>query len=225
MIFISLVAFLLICVGAIVLSNIKIYIHYYHGNDNDQLSIKIRGIFGLFRKNIKIPVIKINPSSGSVDFREKSQSGGIHTQEEKKKTITLEKVMDSIESYKDFLGKIYNAKHIINHFFKKIRVRKFTWESTIGTKDAALTAKLSGVIWGVKGLLQNVLYHFFSVNCIPYYNVTPNFNQKLSITDFHCILTVRIGYAILTAIKLFRHIKRNQHSIPNQDHQNKNESI
>ncbi|WP_042345343.1 DUF2953 domain-containing protein [Bacillus massiliigorillae] len=191
---------LLIC---ILLSKITIRVHYYHGNDNDQLKVIIKALFGIVSKKIDVPVIKVQKDSTSVVIKERTESNT--NKEKEKKRINIEDIMNSFHDTREMIQHVKDAYPILKKFFKKVGVHQFQWQSAIGTKDAALTAKITGVIWGIKGIVQACVYKYLSVQCQPSYQVTPYFNRGLSATEFRCILSVRIGYAILTAFKLIRH--------------------
>lgn len=181
-------------------------VHYYHGNDNDQLKVSIKALFGLFTKKIDIPVIKVSKDSTSLVYKEKKMDAK-NNEDISNKKITLEELISSYKNMKELIKHINNANPIIKRFLRRIVIHQFVWHSAVGTKDAALTGKVTGVAWGIKGLIQMVIYRFFSVKCNLEYSITPHFDRSLSVTDFHCILKVRIGHAILTALKLLRHWK------------------
>lgn len=197
----------------ILISKLTIKIHYYHGDDNDQLKVTVKALFGLISKKIDVPVIKLKKDSPEVVVEEKSSNSA---DSERKKTtlISFEDFFTSMKDTKKIIQHIKDGNHIIKHFLKRMIVRKFIWHSAIGTRDAALTGKINGAAWGVKGFAQMMLYKYFSVRCKPIYSITPHFNRTLSVTDFHCIITIRIGYAILTAIKLIRHWKGGKVHLP-----------
>lgn len=202
-IFLVIVFLLIFLVLCILFSKIKIRIHYYHGNDNDQLKIIIKALFGIVSKKIDVPVIKVKKDYSSVVIKERTESN-TNTEKEKKR-ITIKDILNSIDNTREIIAHIKDAYPIVKKFLKKVGVHQFQWQSAIGTKDAALTGKITGVIWGLKGIAQMFVYKYLSVQCQPSYQVTPHFNRSLSITEFHCILSVRVGHAILTAFKLIRH--------------------
>ena len=191
----------------IMLSKLTVTIHYYHGNDNDQLTIHIKVLYGLITKKIQIPVIKVGHQDASVKFKMNEQKEAESSTEKKKTTIN--DVIESVKDARKFIRSVHDAQPIIRNFFQKMIIHEFIWRSAVGTRDASLTAKLTGVIWSGKGVVQVLLYKYVGMRCEPYFEVTPYFNQKLSATDFRCIASISIGNTIVTALKLIMHYKRN----------------
>ncbi|MEH6940629.1 DUF2953 domain-containing protein [Bacillus sp. JJ722] len=225
-IFLLIVLLLIFLVICILFSKIKIRIHYYHGNDNDQLKIIIKALFGIISKKIDVPVIKVKKDSSSVVIKESTESNT--NTEKQKKRITIQDILNSIDDTREIIAHIKDTYPIAKKFLEKVGVQQFQWQSAIGTKDAALTGKIIGAIWGAKGIAQAFVYKYLSVQCQPSYQVTPHFNRSLSVTDFRCILSVRMGYAILTAFKLVRHWRGGKLHLKSstfQKHNNQNKSV
>lgn len=190
------------------LSRLTTSIHYYHGNDNDQLLIHIKVLYGLIQKKIEVPVIKVDKQETSVQFKVDE------TNSHEKGKITLDSVLESMENVQQFVQSVRNVQPILRRFFKRMVVHEFIWRSLVGTSDAALTARLTGAIWTGKGFVQMFLYKFLSMRCVPVLEVTPSYHQKRSVTDLRCIVSISVGNAIITALKLIVQYKRSGGHFP-----------
>ncbi|MFS0780566.1 DUF2953 domain-containing protein [Bacillus sp. 1P06AnD] len=196
------IAVLILLAIYIVCSSITISLLYTHNADNDQLVLRIKALSGIYRKKISFPVIKVNVSKGSVDVKE-----NLDADKKKKESITMETIKRQIDQTKKFLWAIKDAKPIISDFLHKVKINKLFWHSAIGTSDAALTAKISGVAWSVKGMLIALMQQTFSVRCRMDYEVMPVYHQKKSSTELECIIQIPVGKAIVTAWKLLVHYR------------------
>ena len=211
-VFLFIIATITVILILIILSKLTASIHYYHGNDNDQLLIHIKALYGLIHKKIEVPVIKVDKQDTSVQFKV-DETNGTPSSNEKGK-ITLDSVMESMENVQQFVHSVRNVQPILKRFFKRLIVHEFVWKSLIGTSDAALTARLTGAIWTGKGFVQMFLYKYVSVRCVPVLEVTPFYHQKRSVTDLRCIVSISVGNAIITALKLIVQYKRSGGHFP-----------
>lgn len=195
---------LIVLLILIILSKLTATIHYYHSDDNDRLIITIKALYGLITKKIDVPVIKVEDAS--VKFRVNEQK---EVESSTKKKMTVNDVIESIKDTRKFIRSVQDAQPIIRRFFRKMVIYEFSWQSAVGTRDASLTAKLTGFIWSCKGIVQMLLFKNVDMRCQPYFEVIPSFNQKRSVTDLRCIVSISIGNTIITAVKLIVHYKRN----------------
>lgn len=212
-IIIWIIVFVIALIIGLLISKVKVTVHYSHSGNNDRLIILMKAAYGLYKKKIDIPVIKMGEDSAEIVMKEQMESKS-RTEGKGTKRITIESLLNSFQDTKAIVKHVIDAYPIMRHFLKRVRILEFTWHSNIGTGDAALTGKITGAAWGAKGLAQAVMDRYTSVDCVPSIHVTPHFNSKLSMTDLHCILTVRIGHAMVTAIKLIRHWKGGRVHLP-----------
>lgn len=97
---------------------------------------------------------------------------------------------------------------LVLDFLKKVYIRHFTWHTAIGVSDAAHTAQLVGMIWALKGSVLGLVFRFMNLKCRPNVSVQPNFQQPLFRLFFSCMITFRIGHAIIAGLKVWKRRKR-----------------
>ncbi|MGM9926708.1 MAG: DUF2953 domain-containing protein [Bacillus sp. (in: firmicutes)] len=195
---------LIVICTVVMLSKVKIIIHYQHYDKNDEFNVVIKALFGLITKKINVPVVKTGNVDSMVDFQVKSKEEKAPT----KKKITMHDIFKSFDNTRKFIHSVIDAKPILRHYCKGIEVRELTWNSSLGMKDAALTGKVAGVAWGMVGLVERFLYAYLTVRCKPAISFTPYFNRRIIETHLHCIVYISIGKTIITAVKLLVHYKR-----------------
>lgn len=197
-------AFLIII---IFISRLTITAQYVHNNQKDYFTVRIVALYGLVSKTYSIPESLLE-KKGDEEKKEKQQM------EEMRNKSIFEKIRDGAQNVKDFIHLFNSSKHVLRKFLKKMVVHEFSWVSTIGAGDAALTGKLIGAVWSMKGIVQMLVYQFLTVRCRPCFNVTGFYNNKVICTEFNCIFSIRVGDAILTAIQLLRYWKNGRSNAP-----------
>lgn len=188
-------------------SSLKIHIQYYHEKDNDQLTIKFLGLYGLFRYKINVPVIKIDKDSPSIVTKKKVEQGkGGNNHNVDKEKFTPEDLIKTITDMKNLVHHVVDLySTIVRKFLKKITVTKLQWDSTIGVGNAAYTGMAAGALWAAKGGLIGLITHFMNVPEIPKITVNPHFQKVITQTSFTCMIQFRVGNAILAGIAMIKH--------------------
>lgn len=192
----------------ILITKIKIFLDYFHGNDNDHLKITVKAWGGLIKYKVDIPVIKVDDNSPTIVTEEKVQTGpNENTKKEKTSQVDKTDLINSINDFKQLLTHVAGLHKIIRDFLSKVSIRKVEWHTMVGVGDAAATGVITGAFWAVKGGLIGVLSHYMKLKDMPVMSISPSFQHAVSITSFKCIIQVRVGHAILAGIKLVKYWK------------------
>jgi len=95
--------------------------------------------------------------------------------------------------------------HIVRYLARKTWVESFSWETTVGTGDAAATALTYGTFWALKGSLFALLSQQARLRrgVVPRIKVQPDFLRARFATDFRCIFVTRLGHIMTAANILF----------------------
>jgi hypothetical protein len=117
-------------------------------------------------------------------------------------------MIKNMKKANELANHVVGLHRVVKKFTKKIHVRKLEWITSFGVGDAAHTGMLAGVIWGLKGNFIGLLYHYTQVEMKPKLIVNPLFTQLYSETNIACMLSFRIGHAIIAAIRLLKQWKK-----------------
>ncbi|WP_078555495.1 DUF2953 domain-containing protein [Bacillus alkalicellulosilyticus] len=196
---------LLIFFLILVVTKITIHITYYHHGVDDELVVRMQA-WKIITYTMKLPLIKIDDDSASVIVEEEHGVG--EADSKKKLKITPEYLVEKFRQLKEFLQHIVGFHKIVRKFLRKVSVRDIKWNSQIGIHDAALTGFLSGMIWSVKGGIIGIISNYFRLLEKPKLSITPNFQRKVTRTDFSCIISFRLGHAIIAGLLIVRHWKK-----------------
>lgn len=187
---------------------IKIYLDYYHGNDNDNLRITFKLLFGLIKYKINIPVIRVAEGEHPIVFKKKTEAGPNEKDlSNETKKYTAEDILKSFQDMEHLLKHITGFYKIVRSFLKKVSVSNLEWITVVGVGDAAYTGMLTGAFWSVKGSLIGFMSTLMKVKTIPKIMITPEFNRAISQTSLRCMIHFRIGHAIFAGIKFIKYWK------------------
>lgn len=195
---------LLFLIILIIFTKITIYINYYHHKDDDNLKIEFRIWFGLIRYKKTFPAIKVDDDSPSIIVKEKDSKNDESNQEESVNKITPEKLINSLKNFQEILDHVFQLNIIIKKFLKKVTVRRFEWQSTIGLGDAVYSGMAAGALWTIKGGIIGLVSHYLRLKEMPKLMVQPSFQHMIADTELLCMFQFRIGYAMLAGIKLIK---------------------
>ncbi|MDQ0255022.1 hypothetical protein J2S74_002404 [Evansella vedderi] len=202
-----LVGILLLCMllPLLFFIKMKVLINYSHNGQDDELSLQFRTL-GFIKYSVNLPLLAIDDETPSVVYEEKRQSA--LGEKDIKEKFTLHRFLDDLKHFHRFLKHVVGFHTILRKFMQKMSIDKFLWESEIGTGDAALTGSASGLLWGIKGNTLGVISNYMNWKTKPQISVVPQFQQMLLKTSFECMVSFRIGHAILAGLKVLRHWKK-----------------
>lgn len=197
-----------------------------------EISIENEDFFGEIRfflyfrwlgYKLKIPSVDIDEESPAIAFKEEKETLG--KEKEEKKKFSFADFLSDVKAYQNFLRDTVDFYRIIEKFLTKISVVKFTWNTKIGLEEADKTGAACGVIWGIKGTVLGVISKCMKVKVSPQCHVDPLFQQLYLSTVIQCMVSFRIGYAILTAVKVLIHKRRIMATEKNDYNQSKGRNI
>lgn len=183
-----------------ILSEIKIRLTINKQKNNDFIEIKVWIFYNLIRITKKIPIIAFESVNEGIKYKSETNKPGNNT--EKKDRITKKKVINWRKQFKQIVHHIHDFYIILKKFVKKIRIDVYKWETIVGTGDAMDTGLISGLLWGIKGSTLGIVSNYAQLHTNPIISVSPEFNKQIYTSRFECILRFRVGYLIITGIRL-----------------------
>ncbi|WP_010099194.1 DUF2953 domain-containing protein [Ornithinibacillus scapharcae] len=118
--------------------------------------------------------------------------------------VTEDKLTGFKDMVKNILGQLKLAKNMVTIMLKKITFQELNWNTHIGTGDASTTGLVTGGVWMIKGGLLGFVSELSNVDCKPNLAITPHFQQKGLFSQVDCIVTIRLGKAIFTTMRVIR---------------------
>lgn len=181
-------------------TKVKIKVHFRHQQDADDLYIKFRAWYGILRYTIRLPVNKAGEEP-SVE----NASNSSEVDSERAMEGSWRDLISSFENKSDLIEHLSGFYRVFRDFADRVKVKKFEWHSVAGAGDAVYTATVAGGCLALKGSVFGLLSRYLYFAKLPSYSVTPDFGRIIFNTTLTCILQIRIGEAILAAIKLLRY--------------------
>nr|WP_247600489.1 DUF2953 domain-containing protein [Priestia flexa] len=188
-------------------TKITVYIDLRHVKDNDYYRVTFMAWFKLIRYTYEIPVVKLQKESNTLLVEEKSRVGE-NTNKDKWKDYSVEDGLNFLEDGKQFLEHVVGFHTIFQKFLNRVAVKNLKWHTRVGLGDAALSAILVGVVWSAKSGVVHLLDRYMRLKNPPTMTVVPVFQQMWSETIFQCIISFRLGQAILVGLRLVKHWRK-----------------
>ncbi|UTR11392.1 DUF2953 domain-containing protein [Evansella sp. LMS18] len=184
---------------------LRVLVTYLHDGKNDDLSLQF-SIFRIIKYTLNVPVIAVDKESPSIVYEEHTDSalGGT----ERKQKFTVDEFLFDLRKFEQLLNHVVGFHTIIRKFLKKVSMLKLRWVTQIGAEDAALTGSSSGAVWMIKGNVLGIISNYMRLKTAPEIEVIPYFQQIKLKTSLKCMVSFRIGHAILAGIKVLRHMKK-----------------
>ncbi|WP_031407636.1 DUF2953 domain-containing protein [Geobacillus vulcani] len=191
---------------------VSVTIVFRHRQDDDEAKIVVRTLFGLLRYTVRIPLIKVDmdPDAPGVAFLHKKGMGGTRGKEEKRGTVTPQKIADLFRQLKRFLEQVVDLHEIMKQFYRHVTITKWEWKTRIGTGDAASTGLLVGLGWSLKYMIIGAASRCMNMKTTPAVAVMPAYDRTASETMFLCMIHFRIGHAMVAGWRVIKHWRGRQ---------------
>lgn len=168
----------------VLLSEIKIRITLCREDKNDGLVITFSVLFGLINVRREYNPVGFLLTEGA----EKRARGNTETAK--------------LDYMKEYAGLAHRYQRTVKYVKSKVIINKFQWHTVLGTGDAAATGMVTGMLWNVKTLVSIILNLLFEMRRMPDLNITPCFDGTMLRVRIDCILSIKIGHAIIAGIIL-----------------------
>jgi hypothetical protein len=191
-------------------STLHIAIHFVHRNDNSDIQITMR-MYRIFKYKLHIPLVHIDAQDHSIQIKEEKQSS-IGRKKEKKKDISFKKLKNQYLMFQNTLRHVRNLYRILAQFLKKIKISHLEWHSAVGLGEASSSAVAAGTVWGIKGIVLQLINTFFRLKGTPSISVVPVFQGMHSETRLSCMVSFKIGHAIVVMLKILKSWRKSRRS-------------
>ncbi|MBY6035183.1 DUF2953 domain-containing protein [Fictibacillus nanhaiensis] len=204
--------FVIFCLSFILLmfSTLHIHFHLFHRNDNSDIRITLR-IYRFVKYTLHIPLVQVDAEDHAIKIKEEKKAS-LGQKKDKKKRITFDQLNNQYTLFNKTLLHVQNLFHIIRHFLSKMKLSDLQWHSAIGLGDASSSAVAAGAAWGVKGIVLQVMNSFFQLQGVPSISVVPVFQALHSETRFSCMVSFKIGHAIVVMLKIVKAWRKSKRS-------------
>ncbi|AOY77097.1 DUF2953 domain-containing protein [Clostridium formicaceticum] len=183
--------------------NLRIEIHFIREGENDEINITVSTLKNLLKYRTTIPFVDFLNNGRNIlttNVYKKAEVSNTEALEDEKqeKELNYNEIKIIVKR-----GHYYYKKYwqVLQYIKKRIIIHKVLWKTQVGLEDAADTAIISGLLWGVKANLMTLLKSKVRPQAI-HIDVAPYYVCKRFGMIFDCIVTLKIGYIIIAGIKL-----------------------
>lgn len=201
-----LIAFIMLIV-IVASSNISGEFYFSRVENNDQLFVEAKALFGLIHYRFEVPIIKFkNFTEGIMIKSESVANTNTASVDKDKQHITKDRIIDFYHKAKLLLHNTLNMHGWMKETLCRVQCTKFIWTTRVGIGDAPETAITAGIVWGIKSSLAGFILHYFSLRTKPQLSVIPHYNQSKFQMELSFAGKIRVYQAIWAAIRLFSKI-------------------
>jgi hypothetical protein len=187
---------LVLLIVIILILKLKIRIYYCYQKNNHHLQINVYLVkLRVFQRKVNLSQHAPKDYSKLVDL--------FQDMKEEEFVGVKQLLNNAIEQMKE-------AKRMLLIMMSSIVFHHFTWKTHFGTGDASSTGVATGGVWMIKGTLLGAVYELSNFKCEPKLMVTPHFQQKGFYSEVDCMVSIRLGKAIHTAVRLIRNSNVNR---------------
>jgi Protein of unknown function (DUF2953) len=119
-------------------------------------------------------------------------------------SAAAEELKETLDTMIEDLRKLRHAFPYLLHITRTAELHQLRWHTTIGTTDAASAGTLAGIIWTMKGIVQQLISLNIQVTKPLDIQVNPVFHTAVFHSNFQCIVSFRTGKAIQAIISNVR---------------------
>lgn len=178
-------------------------------DENDRIEVDLRALWGWIRFRYIIPFIQFRGLLQGTILESKTEDPKQNrTLSKKRKTVKLINGVNGRRKRKKKAGSFAVFSRWLVKTLKSVQCDKFEWKTEIGSKDAAVTAFATGLLWAIKSSLVGWCTAFIRFQHPPLISVSPVYNRDRFVTAGECILKIRLGNAIIAALLLWIRILR-----------------
>ncbi|MCM3759642.1 DUF2953 domain-containing protein [Alkalihalobacillus oceani] len=203
--FLIIIIILALLLLLIMVTKLTISIIYRHLKDDDLLEVIVH-VWGMRVYTFSAPVIQLDDTSLSLIVKEEQKVGPKKTN--KTQSFTIHTLLNDIQLFNDLVHHVVGLHQITKRFLRHVTLNQLDWHTVFGVGEAAMTAQLSGVIWGLKGSIVGLISHYVKVRQLPKLQVDPRFQEVITQVSFSCMFSFRIGHAIVAGLMLLKHWKQ-----------------
>lgn len=198
----------------IFISKLRIQVNLNQVRGNDFYQIKFSLWFGLIRYTYKVPVVKVDEGSSTVVVKEETKTGNPSQEQGEQdqwKDYSIQDAIRLMQNAKEFLEHVVGFHKIMKRFLSHVSIERIRWNTMIGVGDAMYTGMAVGVAWSLKGSIIGIVSQYMRLKDRPIMEVLPSFQYPVSETRLQCMISFRIGHAILTSLRILKHWKKFRH--------------
>ncbi|MFD1955783.1 DUF2953 domain-containing protein [Paenibacillus thailandensis] len=199
----------------LVLSPIKLNAHISRqgvGN-NDEISLKVKALFGLVRYRFRVPMMKLGGLFVTVREESESDLPWKHAFEQNKDDIDKGSIDSALQNWGTLLQLFRHLELWLRRALKRVDIVEWRWHTTVGAGDAMWTAMTTGAVWSVKTSLLGFLSQLVRLKTEPEMSVQPDYQQASFRTDWLCTAKLSLWDAVAIGLQLAARLKKSKTSI------------
>ncbi|MCZ8512887.1 DUF2953 domain-containing protein [Paenibacillus filicis] len=200
---------LLLLAWLVLSSNIRILFTFTRQDENDELTLDLHALFGMVRFRYTIPILEMHKLLERLDMKsERVDKSDAELVKDKKQGITVAQIKTAFENAKLLLEHCFQFNVWLLDTLKRVRCTSFVWKTSVGIGDAAQTACVVGMLWGLKSSMLAFLFRKIRLEAQPRLQIMPAFNELHFTMELMFKLEIRLGFLLYAGCLLLLRIAR-----------------
>lgn len=196
-----------VLIFAVAQSKIKICLSFVHMEQNDEIRIDVRSLFGLIRFRYIVPLLRFRGWLEGLELKsEKTNPNKANIQGEPRRKIDFDKIKKAIDDLRILLHNCFKFNQWFRRLLSRFHCTELNWKTSAGIGDAAETGVVVGTLWGLKTSLLGYIFRTVRLDAKPELQVMPVFNQNVFITEGIIRLHIRLWHLVAAALQLLLRI-------------------
>jgi len=195
-------------VTAFCLSDIVVLGRVSRRGQDDHVQFDIKLLWGMVRYHLVIPFARFRGSSVKLQTDRRGHSLGVNSGTSTEESVDAETVKNTFEKVRDMLRFTLDLTEVVKRMLRNIRLKEWSWTTTVGTGDAVSTAMTTGLAWSVKTSALGVLSQLVRLQTSPEMSVTPLFNATAFSTRLQFKAKIRVAAVAMSGVRLLIHAGR-----------------
>jgi hypothetical protein len=178
---------------------IRVEVNLAQDNGDTDGQMKVSTLFGIVRWHRKLVGVKLEATDEGPSLQ--LQQAGMKGSETS--ILTTEEIFKLLRNWRTWVALLRDLRNVMRKLLRHVHVEHFSADVTVGTGGAASTGIACGALWAVLARAVGSFTRVAQFQVKPELNIRPDFDNPTFRLSAHCIARVRMGYAMITALRLF----------------------
>lgn len=187
---------------AALLSTLTLNCYARRRKDDDYLTIKVTGLYGLINYTLKLSEFNLTLKGIFARREKKWKKLGLKYKDHTKNEWHVNTEIQKYEQWTEALSIVKDFKGWILKVLNYVQLTEWKWYSYVGTGDAMTAAMACGLLWSVKGVLFGTLSQFVKVKVKPIVKIEPIYEMAYFATEWSCVAKMKMWQVVLLVLYL-----------------------
>lgn len=191
----------------VMFSHIQMTFFLTRKGKNDFFQYKVKALLGIIRYKVNVPVVIFKGIREGIEYKTDAGVDNLDQHENRSiEQLDKSKVAAYSNQVQELSHHVHHFSTWLNRTLSHIKCDILKWKTEVGVNDCAVTAVITGMIWGLKSTLIGFVSSKISLQTKPVLAVIPQYNKTNFGMDLFLTLRIRHYHALWAILSLFYRI-------------------